>query len=571
MDKTLFSYKGVKLLLVKLTTLTLLQSIFIIIQAFMLAEAISSLFGGDLFRHVIKNLFIFLLALIFRHGSAMWKKSIAFEFAAETSESLREACLKKLLTLGPRFVRKEGSGQTVTLVMEGVLKYRRYLEIIFVKAINTVVIPSVILLVTFYKDSRSGIILLLALPILVVFLILVGLAAKNKADQQYESYHLLSNHYVDTLRGLETLKYLGLSQQHINKIILVSERYRRATISVLKMAFLSSFAMDFFTMLSIAMIAVFLGMGLINGTMDLYPALTILILAPEYFLPIRELGADYHGTLDGKNAGKKMDELLSQPNISQLQEMVSKLDTFKSLSLQNINVCFQDEQQAGLKNINFTVTGAMKIGIIGASGAGKSTLVDILSGFLVPSSGEFKLGEQSLTTLSVEEWQRQVSYIPQQPYLFHDTVQNNIRFYEPKASKEDAWKAAKNAGLLDVIEELPEKMNTMIGEGGRALSGGQEQRIAIARAFIGNRPIIILDEPTAHLDIETEAEIKETMLQLFSDKLVFFATHRLHWMKEMDNILVLHKGELVESGTHEQLMALQGTYYQLVRQQSEGI
>lgn len=123
-------------------------------------------------------------------------------------------------------------------------------------------------------------------------------------------------------------------------------------------------------MLSIAMVAVFLGMGLINGTMDLYPALTILILAPEYFLPIRELGTDYHGTLDGKNAGKKMDELLSQPSFSQLQEMVSKLDTFKSLSLQNINVCFQDEQQAGLKNINFTVTGAMKIGIIGASGAG---------------------------------------------------------------------------------------------------------------------------------------------------------------------------------------------------------
>ncbi len=164
-----------------------------------------------------------------------------------------------------------------------------------------------------------------------------------------------------------------------------------------------------------------------------------------------------------------------------------------------------------------------------------------------------------------------MTYIPQHPYLFSDTVFNNIRFYHPTATEQDVKAAAQAAGLTEVIKALPDGLNTKVGEGGRTLSGGQEQRMAIARAFLGNRPILLLDEPTAHLDIETEYELKETLLQLFAGKLVFFATHRLHWMLEMDQILVLEHGKLVEIGTHEQLMAKQGFYYQLVKTQLEGI
>ncbi|MBA2872327.1 ATP-binding cassette subfamily C protein CydD [Anoxybacillus calidus] len=571
MDKALFSYKGIKSVLAGLAILTAIQGAIIIIQAYFLADAISSLFGGDLFANVFKKLIIFFLALVVRQLLTVWKRNIAYRFAARTSKEFRESLLQKLFQLGPRFVKEEGSGQTVTLVMEGIMKFRRYLELILPKLMNSAMIPVMICIFIFFVNIRSAVILALAVPILIAFMILLGLAAKVKADRQYESYQMLSNHFVDSLRGLETLKYLGLSRQHINKIILVSERYRRATMGTLRIAFLSSFALDFFTMLSIATVAVFLGMDLINGKMELRPALTILILAPEYFLPIREVGADYHATLDGKEAGKKIQEILDKESLQQKQEPIPLWKSTSTFSVEGVSVHFPDSDRPALHDIQFSVSGSKKIGVIGASGAGKSTLIDILSGFLAPSSGEFQINGKKLTTLSQLNWQSQITYIPQHPYIFHDTVLNNIRFYDPEATMKEIEEAAERAGLTEVIRSLPRGFETIIGEGGRSLSGGQEQRIALARAFLGNRPIIMLDEPTAHLDIETEYELKETMLQLFKGKLVFFATHRLHWMLDMDLIIVLDQGKIVEIGTHEQLIGQKSTYYQLFKTQMRGI
>ena len=567
MDKAIFTYKGVTPVLIKLAVLTILQCGMIIVQAYYLANAISSLYRGDLFRTVVVKLIIFLIALVLRQLLSVWKKNISFHFAAHTSEGFRDALLQKLISLGPRFIRKEGSGMTVTLVMEGILKFRHYLEIFLIKMMNMAIIPMVIVLFIFKVSVQSAVILVVTLPILVTFLILLGLAAKSKADRQFQSFHLLSNHFIDSLRGLETLKYLGLSKEHVHKIHSVSEAYRRATIKTLRIAFLSSFALDFFTLLSVATVAVFLGLGLINGTVQLHPALTILILAPEFFLPIRELGADYHATLDGKNAGKKIAEIIAQESEHHDHKILPVWNASSSLAIKHVNLQFPDHQQGGLQDIELTVSGPQKIGIIGASGAGKSTLIDLLSGFLEPSSGEFWINGEKSSTLSNDGWQQQVTYIPQHPYIFNDTVLNNIRFYQPEAADDDVLRAAKKAGLEEVIQSLPQGLETVIGDGGRSLSGGQEQRIALARAFLGNRSIIMLDEPTAHLDIETEAELKETMLKLFSGKLVFFATHRLHWMLDMDQIIVLDQGRIVEIGSHKQLITNKSYYYQLVEAQ----
>ncbi|HJV31404.1 MAG TPA: thiol reductant ABC exporter subunit CydD, partial [Bacillales bacterium] len=461
--------------------------------------------------------------------------------------------------------------QTVTLAMEGITKFRHYLELFFPKLLNMVFLPAMIFFYIFFENARSAVILFLALPILIIFMILLGIAAKSKADKQFASYQILSNHFVDSLRGLETLKYLGLSQGHIKNIKLVSERYRKATMGTLRIAFLSSFALDFFTMLSIATVAVFLGLGLINGTIELYPALTILILAPEYFLPIKELGSDYHATLDGKNAGKKIQEILSRESPLLEMEPLPKITATSTISLKGIDVHYKDSDHPALQNVQFAVSGFKKIGIIGASGAGKSTLIDLLSGFTIPKTGEIQFGEKIIKSFSHKTWQDQLAYIPQHPYIFHDTVFNNIRFYQPEATKKEVELAAHQAGLTSVIQFLPNGFDTIIGEGGRSLSGGQEQRIALARAFLGGPSVIMLDEPTAHLDIETEYELKKTMLQLFQNKLVFFATHRLHWMLEMDQIIVLDHGKIMEMGAHEQLMEQHGFYYELVNAQMEGV
>jgi ATP-binding cassette, subfamily C, bacterial CydD len=571
MEKSLFSNKGFKMVLASLVLLTIMQGVSIIIQADFLATAISSLFGGDVFADVFKKLAIFFAALVFRHMINLLKRDITYRFAAKRGEEFRNLLVQKLFHLGPRFVKEEGSGQTVTLVMEGISKLQRFLELFLPKFINTIFIPAIICIFIFLKNTRSAVILVLALPILIIFMILLGLAAKTKADSQFTSYQLLSNHFVDSLRGLETLKYLGLSHEHINKIKLVSEKYRNATMSTLRIAFLSTFALDFFTMLSIATIAVFLGLGLINGSMELQPALAILILAPEYFLPIRELGADYHATLDGKNAGKKIQEIIDKESLRQLSESLPSYNSTSNITLKGISVKFTESEQPVLQDIHFSISGFKKVGIIGVSGAGKSTLIDLLSGFLKPINGEIQIGEKIISSFSYVDWQKQLTYIPQHPFLFHDTILNNIRFYHPEATVEEVEVAAYLAGLKEVIQGLPKGLETIIGEGGRMLSGGQEQRIALARAFLGDRSVIMLDEPTAHLDIETEFELRETMLQLFTNKLVFFATHRLHWMPEMDQIIVLDHGEIMEMGTHEQLLKQQGAYYQLIKTHMEGV
>lgn len=559
MDTSLLSLKAIKPVLAGLALFSALQGVIIIIQAYFLADSISSLFGGDLFHTVAKKLGYFLCSLVVRQLITVFKNQIVYRFAVQTSRDLRESVLKKIFGLGPRFVKEEGSGQTVTLIMEGTIKYRRYLELFLPKLINSILIPVLICLFIFFEDVRSAVILIISLPILIVFMILLGLTAKEKANRQYESFEILSNHFVDSLRGLETLKYLGLSQKHIKRIILVSEQYRKAVMSTLRIAFLSTFALDFFTMLSIATVAVFLGMDLVHGTMNLQTSLTALILAPEYFLPIREVGADYHATLEGKEAGKKLQDILRKDDANPCFQVVPYWQNTSVFSVKGLNV-----DNGVLKNINFTVSGTKKVGIIGATGAGKSSLIDALSGFLTPSQGEFLIDGHRVDALSQADWQSQLTYIPQHPYLFSDTVLNNIRFYCPNATEEEAAVAASSAGLTNLIQSLPEGFYTKVGEGGRSLSGGQEQRIALARAFLGNRPILLLDEPTAHLDIETEYELKETIRNIFKDKLVFFATHRLHWMLEMDLILVLDHGKLVESGTHDELMEKKGFYFHLV-------
>lgn len=569
MDRSLFSYSGIKPVLAWLSLLTGLQSLAIITQAYFLADSISSLFGGDLFHAVLKKLACFFLALVLRQVLTFLKNKLAYRFAVKTTVHLREKVLKKIFQLGPRFAAKEGTGQAVTLIMEGTAKFRRYLELFLPKLLNSTVTPALVCLFILFEDIRSAVILMISLPILIIFMVLLGLAAKEKAGRQYKSFQMLANHFVESLRGLETLKFLGRSRKHAETIQYVSEQYRKSLMATLRIAFLSTFALDFLTMLSIATVAVFLGIGLIHGTMELKTAFTILILSPEYFLPIREVGADYHATLDGKEAEKKLNEILGADGAEPGRETIPAWQSASVMAVKDLGFQFAG-QAKGLRHIDFTVKGQKKIGIIGLSGAGKSTLIDLLSGFLRPAEGEIAINGIKFNSLFQNDWQRQVTCIPQHPYLFSDTVLNNIRFYRPNASEHEVKTAAQLAGLTGVIESLPEGLDTRVGEGGRPLSGGQEQRIAMARAFLGKRPILLLDEPTAHLDIETEYELKETMLELFKEKLVFLATHRLHWMPKMDQILVLDQGSLVEIGTHTELMAKRGFYYQFVKMQGEG-
>ncbi|HFU7073409.1 MULTISPECIES: thiol reductant ABC exporter subunit CydD [Bacillus] len=550
------SYPGSRILYVALTIISILEAFSIIAQTIFLARAITFLFHGETVQTILSEVVYFGIAFAARNIVVRTSQILVERFAEKTGSLLRKQLIEAYFTLGPRYVQTVGTGHLVTLSIEGIEKFKTYIELTIPKMIRSSIVPGLIVLYVFTLDIESGIILVVTIPIVIIFMILLGLAAQKMADSQYEIYRVLSNHFVDTLKGLETLKYLGKSEQHEGKIEKVSKRYRKATMRTLRVAFLSSFALDFFTSLSIAFVAVGLGIRLIDGTIILLPALTILILAPEYFLPIKQVGANYHATLDGQIAMEQIEEILQQQKGIQKKDLNEDIvwNASSSLKLQDIKVNNTESEKAILEGINFTWEGNGAIGVIGESGAGKSTLIDVLAGFLSPSSGKMLVNGVEVDGSTREDWQKNIAYIPQQPYIFPLSLKDNIRFYETNATDEEVERVINEVGLRSLVTSLPNGIHERIGEGGRMLSGGQEQRVAMARALLSKKPIILLDEPTAHLDIETEFEIKQAMLRLFNGKLVFLATHRLHWMKQMDHILILNKGEMKESGTYEELL-----------------
>ncbi|MDN2453141.1 thiol reductant ABC exporter subunit CydD [Lactobacillus sp. UCMA15818] len=564
-DKKLMMLPGIKKVLVILTGLALMQAVAIVGQACFLSTAIVGLWSGNEIGNQVKWILLFFLCFAIRHLVNFYREGLLDDYAAEQAGKIRGKLLNKVFHLGPIVIQSNGTGNTTTMALEGIDQVEDYLHLILAKVTTLMTVPWVVLVAIFYFDWESAAFLLGIFPVIIIFMIVLGYAAQSRADRQYASYQMLSNHFVDSLRGIDTLKYFGLSKNYANSIFKTSEKFRKATLNTLKIAILSTFALDFFTTLSIAVVAVFLGLRLIDNHMILYPALTILILSPEYFLPIRDFSSDYHATLNGKNALNAINKILdvSEPPI--LPVPVTKWSNSSQLELSNLNFSYTENKPA-LKRINLAVSGYKKVGIIGLSGSGKSTLINILSGFLNPNEATIRFNNEKTSSFAQKDWQKQLTYIPQNPYIFKGTLRDNIVFYQPDSTMEQIRQAVEVVGLDKLVSELSNGLDTQIGEGARALSGGQAQRIALARAFLDKqRRVLLFDEPTAHLDIETEVELKERMLPLMENHLVFFATHRLHWMREMDLILVLDKGQVVEAGTLDELRQSNGAFAELTQ------
>lgn len=559
-DKKLLQLPGIKKILMLLAGSAVLQAIFIIGQAYGLAMTITHLWNGEGLNNQIYWILLFFGSFALRHLGTYAREHVLEEYAYQQAKDLRSQLLQKIFRLGPQVVQKQGTGSVVTTALDGIDQVEEYLHLILPKMLNMMIIPWILLVAIFLLDWESGVVLLIVFPLIIIFMIILGYAAQSKADKQYKVFQLLSNHFIDSLRGIDTLKFFGISKQYSKSIYTTSERFRKATMSTLKVAILSTFALDFFTTLSVAVVAVLLGLRLINEGIFLFPALTVLILAPEYFLPIRDFSSDYHATLDGKNAMDAVHQILDLP---EAQGVTIGLPTWSADSQLSVAMDYHYEDKLGA-TVDFKVQGYKKIGIIGMSGSGKSTLINLLSGFLRPEESQISFNEQVLTAFDQPQWQEQLIYIPQHPYIFQRSVRENIAFYHPQASDAEILKAIEVTGLTDLLKELPQGLDTILGEGARTLSGGQAQRIALARAFLDQeRKILLFDEPTAHLDIETEVELKERMLPLMDNHLVFFATHRLHWLAEMDYLLVMDHGKLVEQGTLEELKQKNGAFTKL--------
>lgn len=563
LDKELLALPRMKKMLAILVGLAFFQAFLIIGQTYGLAVAIVNVWKGFKWTAQLKYLSVFVICFLLRQLLINFRAKLLENYADEQTERLRKEVLAKIFSEGSALTSKLGSGNVVTSVLNGMDQVNQYIQLILSKMLNMMIIPFVIDIYVFYLDWISGLILLLVFPVIIIFMVILGKVAKSRADKQYNKYQQLANHFTDSLRGLSTLKYLGISKKYAKSIYQTSEEFRKATISALKIGMLSSFALDFFATLSIAVVAVFLGVRLIDERITFLPALIVLILSPEYFLPIRMYASDYHATLNGKNAFYMMLNILRQPKRQSNNLTIKTWNNHSTLALQNIDLNYQEKK--GLADISFQVQGKKKIGIIGLSGAGKTTLLQVLSGFLTPSAGQIKIDGVATDTLNIPDYQSQIAYITQKPYLFHASLRQNIIFYHPTASDEEIQRAIKLSGLTEVVASLPEGLDTMIGEGERQFSGGQAQRIALARILLDEkRQILFFDEPTAHLDIETEMELKQSILPFMENKLVFFATHRLHWMKQMDEIIVIQDGQIVEHGTYHELLQQKGPFQKFV-------
>ena len=566
LDRRLFKFPGAGKALGILSILTIIQAFAIIGQGRFLSIAITDLWSGNKISHLGLPILIFIGAYLLRQLMGVAKQYALSPFADTTTASLQTQLTEKYAALGPRVVANQGTGKSVTLAVEGIDQVHDYLTLVLVKLFDMSIIPWLILAYIAVINWKQAVFLLFIYPVIVLFMIVLGMAAQAKADREYATFNRLSNHFVDSLRGLTTLKQLGLSKKYANNIFEVSEDHRKATMSTLKIAILSTFALDFFTTLSIAIVALFLGLGLMDGTMTLLPALTILVLAPEYFLPIRNFANDYHATLNGKNALADIMALLDQPTAKDTNTYEATSQRWREndeLQLTDVSYTYPEATEPALQGINLDFKGYERVALVGTSGSGKSTLLNLIGGFL-NGEGDVSLNGQHLPHLQQRAWQEQIQVLPQQPYIFHDTLRRNRAFYAPEATDDKIREAIETVGLSAWFEALPEGLDTIIGEGAMQTSGGQAQRIGLVRIMLDdNRRVLLLDEPTAHLDIETEVRLKETMLPLFDKRLVIFATHRLHWLTEMDLIIVMRDGQIVEQGTLPELMPNKGYFVEL--------
>jgi ATP-binding cassette subfamily C protein CydCD len=398
-------------------------------------------------------------------------------------------------------------------------------------------------------------------------MILIGKGAEIVTKRQYQTLSRLSAHFLDSLQGLTTLKVFGQSKAHAKNIENVSNQFRDTTLSVLRITFLSALALELLATLSTAIIAVEIGFRLLYARMEFQQAFFILVLAPEFYLPLRNLGARFHAGMSGTTAAKRIYEILDTP----LPAVSSPLSAFSdqpfptitSIDFENVTYTYPNEDTPALENINLQIESGQNIALVGASGAGKSTLVNLLLGFIQPTSGTITVNYQLPSTSY--ELRNSIAWVPQKPYLFHDTLDANIRLGKPDATEEEIIAAAKAAYLHEFIETLPEKYDTVIGESGARLSGGQAQRLALARAFLKDGPILILDEPTSSLDPETESLLEESTRRLMQGRTVITIAHRLNTIFKADHIVVLDEGQIVEQGSHRELISRNGLYANMVK------
>jgi ATP-binding cassette subfamily C protein CydD len=456
--------------------------------------------------------------------------------------------------LGPVWLSGERSGDLVNALGDGVealeAYYARYLPAMALVAL----VPLAILVFVVPSDWLAAVVLLLTAPLIPLFMILVGKGAERRNQRQWRQLAWMSAHFLDVIQGLTTLRLFNASRREAQVIAQISDDYRRATMSVLRIAFLSSFVLEFFSSVSIAIVAVLVGFRLYWGELDFLHGIFVLLLAPEFYLPLRNLGTQYHARMEALGAAERLVGILDTPLPDTGGRHGGAPDLrAATIRFEAVSYRYPDGRQ-GVQGLDLEIRPGETLALVGPSGAGKSTLVNLLLGFLQPQSGRILVGDTPLAEIDAAAWRRQLAWLPQRPRLFPGTVADNIRLGAPDAGLPAVQAAATRAQAAGFVAALPQGWDTRVGEAGHGLSGGQVQRIALARAFLRAAPLVVLDEATAHLDRDSETRVLAALQALAASTTLVMIAHRLHTVRTADRIAVLEDGRVVQTGTHAGLL-----------------
>lgn len=516
----------------------------VIAQAMLIADIVVGGFEDGLTASGLRTPLLLLAAVAVGRALVSWLTELAaYRASAAVKSELRGRLLTRATELGPGWLTGQRSGSLVTLATRGVDALDDYFARYLPQLGLAVVVPVAVLARIVTEDWVSAAIIVVTLPLIPLFMILIGWATQARMDRQWRLLSRLSGHFLDVVAGLPTLKVFGRAKAQAESIRTITSQYRRATLRTLRIAFLSSFALELLATLSVALVAVTIGMRLVHGELDLYTGLVVLILAPEAYLPIRQVGAQYHAAAEGLSAAEEIFAVLeTEPRKGGTADVPES----PRLELEDVTVRHEGRAVPSLARASLVVEEGETVALTGPSGVGKSTLLDVVLGFTAPDEGRVRVGGADLATLDLERWREQIAWVPQRPYLFAGTIAENVRLARPAADDAAVMAALRDAGAYDFVARLPEGELTVLGEDGAGLSAGQRQRLALARAFLADRPLLLLDEPTASLDGETEAGIVEAVRRLAVGRTVLLVVHRPALLAVADRVVALEPA--AESG-----------------------
>jgi ATP-binding cassette subfamily C protein CydD len=542
----------------------------VVLQSFELSKVISGVFlDHHTLSQVLPLLRGILFIVLFRVLFTILNEVISGKLAVNIKIHLSQLLLEKLNRLGPAYLKREQTGELATTALQGVDALDAYFSQFLPQVLISFMLPVTILIVVFPMDLLTGFVLLITAPLIPMFMVLIGWAAQALTKRQWLGLTRLGAYFLDTLQGIATLKALGRSRDRANEVREVSEQYRQATMNVLRVTFLSALILELVATISTAVVAVEIGLRLLSARIEFQQAFFILLIAPEFYIPLRNLSARYHAGMTGVTAANRIYEILDTPEPGKAislsaHNLDDEFDTKFVISLKDLEYRYPGQSDHSLKHLNLDLIQGKHYALVGSSGSGKSTLAGILMRFLDPESGFLTINGKEAAGWSRDDWRQYFGWVPQRPMLFNTTLRENITLGKDNFTLQEFEQAIKSAFLESVINSLPMGLDTQINESGARLSGGEAQRVALARAFLKNPRVLILDEPSSHMDIALEQNLTTSINHLMTGRTTLTIAHRLSTVRSADDIILLENGELIDQGNHESLMQKCKQYRDLI-------